>query len=296
LELKRLMFKYFLATALYSIVVGLLCYWFLSSRITPAIKTHVEHIETHPKTDIQPESPVFSTGYRPADKSTVIHVYQRHTSTYNAYIMTVSDPKRISMVTTKYLGSQGQTVEDMVKEQNAIAGINGGSFLDTNWQGTGGQAQGIVISDGKVINSSKSPEDIIGFTSEGRLVSGTYSLNELKDLHVVQALMFGPTLVAHGVGVIQGAGDWGYAPRTAIGQRADGTVIMIVTDGRGLTGGNDVGPSLGDIQDLMLQYGAVTAANLDGGSSATMVNHGDLVNEPTDILGERSVATAIIVR
>ncbi|GMA58280.1 hypothetical protein GCM10025858_27830 [Alicyclobacillus sacchari] len=73
-------------------------------------------------------------------------------------------------------------------------------------------------------------------------------------------------------------------------------MIMIVTDGRELTGPNDIGASLGDIEQLMLSYGAVTAANLDGGSSATMVFDGRLVNQPTDILGERSVGTALIVR
>lgn len=73
-------------------------------------------------------------------------------------------------------------------------------------------------------------------------------------------------------------------------------MIFVVTDGRELTGPNDIGASLGDIQSLMLQFGAVTAANLDGGSSATLYADGKLVNQPTDILGQRNVGTALIVR
>lgn len=226
----------------------------------------------------------------------MIHVYKHSFGTFNAYIMTVSDPRKVSVVTTKYLNSIGQTVEEIVRSQNAIAGVNGGSFADPNWQGTGGLVEGMTISDGKVVVASRHVENIVGFTSSGRLISGAYSLQDLKNMHVTQALNFGPTLVKNGVGLIQGIGDWGYAPRTAIGQRADGTVILVVTDGRELTGWSDVGASLGDIQNLMLQYGAVTAANLDGGSSATMFYRGNLVNEPTDILGQREVGTAVIVR
>lgn len=295
--LNRYFYKYCIVTVILSLIMGAVFYEYFSSQITQIVKTKVIHVSTPPENSNQPEAPVFgqeSVQYN--DRSTIIHIYHHSGSTYNACIMTVSNPTRISVVTTKYQNIEGQTVEQIVLDNHAIAGINGGSFLDPNWQGTGGQVQGIVISDGKVIVSSKHMEQIIGFTRQGKLISGDYFLSELKSMDVVQALMFGPTLVRNGAGVVQGNGDWGYAPRTAIGQRADGTVIMIVTDGRELTGGNDIGASLGDIQNLMLQYGAVTAANLDGGSSATMIYHHELVNEPTDILGQREVGTAVIVR
>lgn len=289
--------KYLTVTSVYGFVVAMSFGWVMEHHRPVMYRTHVVHHATKPKVQGPPEATVFEpTGWSSKDHQTVIHEYVRVMPTFKAYILTISNPKQVSVVTTKYLGNKGQTVENIVKEQHALAGINGGSFLDTNWQGTGGQVQGIVISDGKILSRSTRPENIIGFTDTGRLISGMYTLSELESMHVTQALMFGPTLVSNGVGVISGAGDGGYAPRTAIGQRSDGTVIMIVTDGRYLTGGNDIGASYGDIEQLMLQYGAVTAANLDGGSSATMYVKGQLFNEPTDILGERSVATAVIVR
>ena len=60
----------------------------------------------------------------------------------------------------------------------------------------------------------------------------------------------------------------GANPRTAIGQREDGTVLMLVTDGRGASG--HLGATAGDLIEIMEEYGAVNAANIDGGSSSVM--------------------------
>ncbi|MBR0129788.1 MAG: phosphodiester glycosidase family protein, partial [Firmicutes bacterium] len=65
----------------------------------------------------------------------------------------------------------------------------------------------------------------------------------------------------------------GLNPRTAIGQRADGSVLLFVTDGRGKAG--HLGASSGDLISVMEQYGAVNAANLDGGSSSCMWYNGE---------------------
>jgi exopolysaccharide biosynthesis protein len=217
--------------------------------------------------------------------------------TFSAKIMLVHDPLRVKVAVTQHLGDVGETVSEMVDREHAVAGVNGGAFKDVGYRGTGGIPLGITISDGKVIESSPSEnQPIIGLTSKGSLIAGTYTLAELRQLGVQQALTFGPVLIQNGEIRIRGNGGWGYAPRTAIGQRADGTIIFIVTDGRFIHGPSNVGASLLDVAELMQQYGAVVAANLDGGSSTTMVYKGKLVNQPTDILGERKIATAWVVR
>lgn len=126
------------------------------------------------------------------------------------------------------------------------------------------------------------------------MIAGSYSLSQLRSLGVVQCVGFGPVLVENGKEVPVQAG-WDRNPRTAIGQAKDGTVIMIVTDGRYATGPNDAGATYEDVANLMLKYHADIAANLDGGSSSTMVYEGKVLNRPVDILGERSVATSIVV-
>lgn len=229
--------------------------------------------------------------------SSTITLDKYTTKTFTANVMLIRDPQRIHVAVTKYAGKVGQTVSDMVTENHAIAGINAGAFRDTGWQGTGGLPQGITFSDGKVVTGTPAgSEPIIAITSKGALIVGAYKLNQLKAMGVTQAVTFGPVLVQNGKDMIQGSGGWGYAPRTAIGQTADGTIIFVVTDGRYIHGPDNMGASMQDLAQVMLHYGAVVAANLDGGSSTTMFYNGKLVNQPSDVLGEREVATAFIVK
>jgi len=86
-------------------------------------------------------------------------------------------------------------------------------------------------------------------------------------------------------------------PRTAVGRRADGTVLLVVTDGRHKQA---AGLSMTELQQLMEALGCRDAINLDGGGSTAMVVNGTVVNHPCDnrqfdAAGERSVANAIVV-
>jgi hypothetical protein len=82
-------------------------------------------------------------------------------------------------------------------------------------------------------------------------------------------------------------------PRTAIARLKDGRVLLATVDGR--QPGVSVGMSLGELANLLLEFGASEAINLDGGGSTTMVVNGKLVNVPSDQTGERPVSDAILV-
>lgn len=87
-------------------------------------------------------------------------------------------------------------------------------------------------------------------------------------------------------------------PRTAVGRRPDGTVLLVVADGRNAEA---AGLSMPELQQVMLSLGCCDAINLDGGGSTAMVVRGEVVNHPSDnkrfdSAGERSVANAVIVR
>lgn len=237
--------------------------------------------------------PIDETGTQTFSGDGAIHLYTYHGTTFTAHIMVIDDPKRISMVATKHIGQVGETVQQMVDDVGGVAGVNGGSFSDTNQQGTGAYPLGITIQNGHILtgrhSTGKYPE--IAFTSGGQMIAGDYSLKELKQVNVDQALSFGPVLVLNGQPV--SVPDQGFDPRTAIGQTAKGQVILIVTDGRGQFG--HLGASMSDMTELMLQYHAVIAANLDGGSSTTMVYNNKLVNTPVDLTGPRSVGTSVVV-
>ncbi len=86
-------------------------------------------------------------------------------------------------------------------------------------------------------------------------------------------------------------------PRTAVGVRADGTVILFVADGR-----QDIsyGFRLVSLAETLLSFGCVYAINLDGGGSSTAVvkfngeENAVLVNSPSD-KAERSVSNALLL-
>lgn len=82
-------------------------------------------------------------------------------------------------------------------------------------------------------------------------------------------------------------------PRTAVGWRRDGTLLLVVADGR--QDGYSVGMSLPELTDLLRSLGAVDALNLDGGGSTTLVVRGEVVNRPSDPQGERPVANALLL-
>jgi exopolysaccharide biosynthesis protein len=82
-------------------------------------------------------------------------------------------------------------------------------------------------------------------------------------------------------------------PRTAIGRLEDGRVLVVAVDGR--QPGVSAGMSLPELADLLLEFRASDAINLDGGGSTTMVVNGALVNKPSDQTGERPVSDAILV-
>lgn len=219
---------------------------------------------------------------------------------YKGYLLIIKDPTRIKVGCTKYLGKQGQRTSEIAEENDAVAAINGGGFTDKSadgkyWVGTGGLPTGSVISDGQLVykdpNYNES-NDTISFTKDGKLIIGKYSLSQLQNMGVTESIAFGPSLIINGKGQVSGDGGQGITARTAIGQTKDGEILLLVLDGRHL---NMPGATLMDVENVMAKYGAYNAANLDGGSSTTMFYDGDVINNPCNPLGERTVATSIYV-
>ncbi|MDR3584415.1 MAG: phosphodiester glycosidase family protein, partial [Desulfosporosinus sp.] len=116
---------------------------------------------------------------------------------------------------------------------------------------------------------------------------------QLGENHIREAVTFGPNLIVDGRPVISGDGGWGIAPRTGIGQMADGTVIFVVIDGRQPTW--SIGATLRDLMNVFNDYHAVNAVNLDGGSSSELIYNGKVANKLWDIFGERYIPTGFIV-
>ncbi|KLU60056.1 hypothetical protein CEB3_c34870 [Peptococcaceae bacterium CEB3] len=216
---------------------------------------------------------------------------------FRGKVMLIKDPKRIKVAVTNQLGTAGELLTHLVQQSEAVAGINAGGFNGPSWGGSGGSPEGLTVHGGKLVYNdigSKKAEELIGIDDQGKLVIGPMSANELAARHIQEAVtFFGPILVANGKPVVAGDGGVGIAPRTGIGQTADGTIILVVIDGRQPTW--SWGATAPQLMNVFLQYHAVTAVNLDGGSSSEMVYQGKIINHLWDIFPERYVSTAFVV-
>lgn len=216
---------------------------------------------------------------------------------YSGYMAVIYDPSRIEVATSANIGRSGQYLTDISKKNNALVAINGGGFADENFQGNGASPLGVTISKGKGISASNSTYGIIGFNESNKLILGKYTLSQAKSKGIRDCVSFSPTLILNGEkSKIYGNGGWGKAPRTAIGQRADGIVLFLVLDGNRALG---KGATIKDMIEIFDRYGAINASNLDGGTSSSMTVKSKTVNNPTTLSGNngtRPIPTAFILK
>ena len=213
---------------------------------------------------------------------------------YYGYMMVVLDPSRVIMgsVPESY-GSRGYTVEQMVDKFDAIAGINGGGFHDPDGKGNGSIPDTMVVYEGKIYYPENGTRfGFAGFDSQHILHVGNFTQQQIKDRDIQYGVCFGPVLVVNGEAVDPDILDSGVNPRTAIGQRSDGAVLMLVINGRQI---GSLGATFGDLAEIFLSYGAVNACNLDGGSSSMMWYDGKYINNSASVIGIRPIPTSFLV-
>lgn len=247
--------------------------------------------ETEEVTD--PELIKIDENKKDLDKIEVIEVSG---NTYHGYMAIINDPSKVTVgISGGYSSTAyGRTVADLAKKYDAIIATNAGGFVDINGAGRGGEPLGIVISNGKILwDDHTNTYPLIGLDNNNKLVVGNISANEAINMGVRDALSFGPVLIINGEPVkINGTGG-GVNPRTAIGQTKDGTILLVAIEGRQA---NSLGANMVDLQELFLKHGAVTAANLDGGSSTLMYYQDKYINNCASLKGYRPVPTSIIVK
>ena len=193
---------------------------------------------------------------------------------YKGYMIVILDPTRVFVGKPDSYGGVGLTLEQMVQKYGALGGINAGGFKDDGGGGLGGEPEGLTIVDGVAYSlDSHTTEGFAGLDRNGILHVGFYSYDDCVANDIVHAVSFGPILVSNGEPVEPPSSS--VNPRTAIGQRADGAILMLVIDGRQV---HSIGATYQDMMDLMLDYGAVNACNMDGGSSTVMYYNGRYVN------------------
>ena len=200
--------------------------------------------------------------------------------TYNAYIMIVRDPSRVYMgISTRKgfsMSVPGKRLNAVMEEEGAAAAVNGGAFNDDSTSGShvGSLPLGLVYSLGECVWTSGAPTEtkgFAGFNEDDILVVHMENLTrkQAEELNIRDGCCFGPVLIINGEVNMEAYNKVsGWNPRTAIGQRADGAVIFVCIDGRQIS---SMGGDYADLINIMLEYGAVNACNMDGGSSTVMM-------------------------
>ena len=251
-----------------------------------------EIVNKYDNTDSPSDIPLQRTA---SDSSAGITIEDIKGRAFKGKVMLIKNPKRIKVAVTKELEVTGERVSDFVKDTGAIAGINGGAFIDTNGAGNGAFPDGLVVHNGVIVHNNRGnlSTDIVAFDKDGKLIVGQITADDVKKKNIMEAVSFLPTLIQDGKRGVFNDSEWSVAPRTAIGQKADGTIILVVIDGRQPTW--SWGAKMSDLYNLFLDYGAVNAANLDGGSSSELVYNGKVINKLWDIFGERYLPTGIVV-
>ena len=245
-----------------------------------------------------------------------VEIININEKTFTGKMFVVKDPSRVFCGVIDDLGSDvGAKMPSILRQySNAgysiIGGINGGDFIDTGTHIYTGTPLGLVISEGEIVYADEgynSTYRIAGITDDGEFKFGYYTANEAIELGFRDAIHCetdsGPFLVEDGhiYDDIPEPYEYGAGKnaRTAIGQREDGAILLLCANGRQA---NSLGATFYDLAEVMLKYGAVNAAAMDGGSSSQMgyeVSPGsfDYINHPfTPAYGPRACPTFWLIK
>lgn len=201
--------------------------------------------------------------------------------TYNAKVMIVRDPSQVYLGISTDVGFNtnipGKRLNVAIEDEQALAAINAGAFNDdgTSNSYVGSLPEGLVYSEGSCVWKTGAPPNGItgfaGFNEDNILVVHKDNISQAQadELDIRDGCCFGPVLIMNSeINMDAYNRVSGLNPRTAIGQRADGAVIFVCIDGRQPS---SMGGEYKDIIDIMVEYGAINACNMDGGSSTVMM-------------------------
>lgn len=205
--------------------------------------------------------------------------------TYQGYMTIVYDPANVKLVVSSGAstkpGNYGEILSVLHQKSGALVSMNAGGFYDPNWRSNGGIPHGNVIQDGKLLTSFArgiSTGGMVGFNQDNKLILKRTSAEQALKEGIRDAVDWGPYLVVNGRDLFPNKSNYTWAVgRTAIGQRADGIVLMVVIDGMQ---SHSHGVSYSDLSSIFLKYGAVNASSMDGGTSTSMYSDGRFLNNP----------------
>lgn len=198
---------------------------------------------------------------------------------YQGVLAIANDPTKLSLQTSSQLGTTGETVGTIAQAHNGVLAVNASSFIDGTGGSNGGILAGYAMSDGIAYNEN----DHLGETYSRLEIdsNGHFSIvasNTAVGNDVQNAMEHLPAIIIDGVINDDLYTMWsGTHPRACIGQTEDGTVLMLVIEGR--MPERSLGASLPECAKILARYNAIHAISLLHGTSAILWYDGEYVTK-----------------
>lgn len=247
---------------------------------------------------VQPDTAVMTANsYSDNNIRITLTEARQHDTTIYVADVTLASPAllKTALAQDSFGRNVTEKTSSMAERTGAILAINGDYY--------GSRERGYVMRNGVLYRSSASSgTEALAIIADGsfRVVQeGSASAETLADAGAIHIFSFGPALLMDGEIAVTEEDEVGKAmsdnPRTAIGVYEPGHYVLLVSDGRTK---ESEGLTLYELAEFMQELGVMTAYNLDGGGSSTMVFQGEIVNNPTTNgrkITERSVSDIVYI-
>jgi len=194
-------------------------------------------------------------------------------------------------------GGKVQDTSTVAEANDAILAINGDYYSARD--------DGIIIRNGVIYRDVPARIGLAIYTDGTMKVydETTTTADQLLAEGVWNTFSFGPGLLVDGE-LVDGLSAYeaesnpkhpiqGTNPRTGVGMISANHFVFVVVDGR--SPGYSRGMTLDEFAQVFKDLGCTTAYNLDGGGSSTLYFMGNVVNDPSQRNGERSVSDILFV-
>lgn len=213
-------------------------------------------------------------------------LYYKSYEHFKGYLVKIKlkDSSAVDMVLGGDEPGDAMTTLQAAKAYGAAVAVNAGGFADS---GSKRYPLGTTIIDGEYVNGfqpSKNDLFFAGFNSQNELIGGKFTDKEKLDkLKPRFGASFVPILIQNGKKQTIPS-KWqtspSRAPRVVLANYKDDQLLLFVTDGYNTN--DSAGATLAEMQDLLQQFGVVSAYNMDGGGSASLIFNGSIINSPSD--------------
>ena len=270
--------------------------------IEPEENTDSSAISFNPNFEVEEYDSIYEKQILQKDEGNDVYkIVNISGSGWKGYMVVIYDPSDVQLVFAKNYGKGGRYLSDLAEDNKALVAMNASGVKTSVGKNP---ITGTAILNGKVYDTGKKINKgggLIGFTKDNVLMLTKKTAKEAIADGMDRAVEFGPFLIVNGkAATFKGNGGWGIANRSAIGQRQDGIVLLLVIDGRQK---GSAGISMPGLVEIFQKYKAYNAANLDGGGSSalyvkkTLTSKGELINNPVGYgySGERRLPNAWMI-